>query len=440
MATRPSKLRSLWDAAQLVRRRDTLAVPLGPGQPSAFLHALGERDDFEDLCAFGALLIDWFPLFTRPGVRLLSGFFGSIERALREQGHDVHFIPSDFRRFALIAERLHPRVMATAAAPPDEHGRLSLSLHAGATVAELHRCGRDPDRLLVVEANPNLPRTLGLPPEHPHSLSLDEIDVLVESDGPAFTLPEAEPDEAEQTIAAYAREFVVDGSTLQTGIGGIPSAIATALAEGSGGDYGIHSEMFTTGLMRLHEAGKVSNKKGSYDGVSICTFAAGTAELNAWLDGQEAVRFLPVEAVNDAAAIARNRDIVSVNGALAVDLDGQVAADSIAGRQYSGIGGHEDFIAGAGLSGHGRSLVCMTSTASPGGNHVSRIVADLPPGTLVTTPRHQVDVVITEHGVAELSGRTAEERAEALIRIAHPDFRDELREQHRAAQKTRSAS
>jgi acyl-CoA hydrolase len=193
------------------------------------------------------------------------------------------------------------------------------------------------------------------------------------------------------------------------------------------GDFGIHSEMFTTGLMRLHQAGKVTNKKGNqFDGFSPTTFAAGIPELYTWLHNNELVRFLPVKIVNSPDAIASNRNMVSINGALAVDLAGQVVADTIGGTQFSGIGGHEDFVAGPGLDLTDRSLVCLPSTSTVNGVLTSRIMAQLPTGSVVSTPRHQVDVVITEFGIAELEGASIRERARALAAIAHPQFRDEL--------------
>jgi acyl-CoA hydrolase len=416
-------------AAARLRPNDTLAVPLGPGVPSALLHALGEREDFRSLRVFAALLPEPYRLFTRAGVRLLSGFFGPIERALAAAGHDVQFVPADFRRFAAIARRLQPRVVASLATPPDSQGRMSLALHAGATLDALHAAGRDPERLLVVEVNPGLPRTLGLPPEHPHALSVEEADVILESDRPVFTLPDPETTPVQRAIAEHIQAFVPEGATLQTGIGGIPSEVAELLAQGPRGGYGVHSEMFTTGLMRLHAAGMVTNRKGIYDGYSVTTFAAGTPELYQWLNENETVRFLPASVVNDPAVIARNRRMVSINGALAVDLLGQVLADTIDGRQHSGIGGHEDFVGGPAFSEGGRSLVCLPSTVQVAGRARSRILAGVPPGGCVTTPRHQVDVVVTEWGAAELAGRTLAERAGALIRIAHPDFRDALREE-----------
>lgn len=416
------------DAAKRVRARDTLALPLGPGQPVAFLHALGERADFEDLKVFAALLIDLYPLFTRKGVELLSGFFGPAERILQKAGHSVHFVPAGFRQFATIAERLQPRVMATAATPPDADGWMSLSLHAGATVAELHCCGQDPRRVLIVEMNPKLPRTFGIDAAHAHRLHVDEVDVLVESEREIFELPDPPASAIDHAIAAQAQRFIADGATLQIGIGSIPNEIADLLAEGNGGDYGIHTEMFTNGLMRLHQAGKVSNRRSVYSGVSVATFAAGTRALYDWLDDQQAVRFLPVAMINTPEIISRNPCFVSINGALAIDLWGQVAADTLGDRQYSGIGGHEDFVAGATFSDGGRSLICLPSTAEVHGVRVSRIAAQFLPGTRVTTPRHLVDVVITEYGSAELRDRSERDRAAALIEIAHPDFREELRQ------------
>lgn len=424
----PPQQLSLEDAAALVRPSDSLAVPLGPGQPTGFMHALAARDHFDDLQVFGALLVDLFEVFLRPGVHYTSGFFGPAERFLRDSGADVQYVPADFRRFGPVLEALSPRIMATVAAPPDDDGYLSLSVHAGASVAELHRAGADPDRVLLVEANANFPRTVGILPEHGHRLHLDEIDVLVESDREPLNLADPPTTEVERAIARQAAAFVSDGCTLQTGIGGIPSAVATLLAEGPGGDYGVHSEMFTTGLMRLHQAGKVSNeRKGIYPGLSISTFAAGIPELYSWLDGNEAVRFLPVEVVNAPEVIAANHNMVMINSAVSIDLAGQVVADTVAGRQYSGIGGHEDFTMASGLELSDRSLLCLGSAVEVGGSPLSRIVAQHPAGSIVTTPRHQLDVVITEYGVAELRGMTVGQRAAALAELAHPDFRDALR-------------
>jgi acyl-CoA hydrolase len=415
------------EAAERVRATDTLGIPLATGQAPAFMAALGERQDWEDLRVYGALLGVGTNLFSHENVHYLSGFYGPFERALRDQGANVSFAPADFRRFAPLLEEQAPRVMATAAAPPHADGWCSLSLHAGGTSVELVRAATDPERLLVVEVSEKFPRTFGVEPDHRHALHVDAIDILVESDGAPLPLPDAEPDEADREIARHAAAFVPDGATLQTGIGTIPSAIAAELADSGGGDYGVHSEMFTNGLMALHEAGKVSNAhKGSYEGVSVATFAAGSEELYAWLHENRDVAFLPVGLVNSAEAIARNEKMVTINGALAIDVHGQVVADTIGGAQFSGIGGHEDFVAGPALDLEDRALLCFPSTYEQDGELRSRIVPWFEAGAVITTPRHQVDVVVTEHGAAELQGKTIHQRGKALAAIAHPDFRDEL--------------
>jgi acyl-CoA hydrolase len=250
----------------------------------------------------------------------------------------------------------------------------------------------------------------------------------VRSDREPFLLADAPASDVERGIAEYVSGFISDGCTLQTGIGGVPSLVARMLADGPGGDYGVHSEMFTTGLMYLHQAGKITNRKGVFDGVSVTTFSAGTKELYEWLHENHDVAFLPVDIVNSPEVIARNRKVVTINGALSVDLYGQAIADSLGGRQFSGIGGHEDFVSISGFQIEDRSLLCVPSTAKVSGQLVSRIVPTFPAGSIITTPRHHLDVVITEYGAAELRGHTVRERAFALAEVAHPEFRDELRE------------
>jgi acyl-CoA hydrolase len=416
------------EAAGLFQPRDTFAMPLGPGQPPGLLEALGKRDDWEELRIGSALLFAVSPLFSHANVHYLSGFFGPIERALRDSGANISFSPADFRRFAPILEDQHPRVMATAAAPPDSDGWCSLSLHAGSTYKELIRVGEDPGRVLIVEVSPRYPRTAGHGADYRHALHMDQIDVLVETDKAPLPLEDPAPGDAQRAIAEHASHYIRDGATLQTGIGAIPSTIAGLLAEGDGGEYGVHSEMFTTGLMQLHEAGKVSNRKGQYDGVSVATFAGGTEELYRWLDGNTDVAFMPVEIVNSPDVIARNRRMVTINGALAVDVHGQVIADTIAGNQFSGIGGHEDFVSGPALALDAQALLCMPSTYGSGDERQSRIVPWFDAGAVITTPRHQADVIVTEYGAAELQGKTVHQRGEALAAVAHPDYRDQLLE------------
>jgi acyl-CoA hydrolase len=367
----------------------------------------------------------------------MSAFWGPVERALREKGLNVGFTPADFRGVSQMMAGFAPRVVATAAAPPDADGWCSLSLYSGAGVEELARAANDPTRLLVVEVSEHYPRTFGFG-DYRHALHIDQIDLLVESDARPFVFGDPPPSEVACAIAAAASDYIADGATLQTGFGSVPSVVAALIAQGDGGDYGIHSEMFTTGLMALHQAGKVTNRKGLYDGVSVCTFAGGTPQLYQWLDGNPDVRFLPAEIVNSPEVIARNRNLVTINAALAVDIHGQAVADTIGGDQYSGIGGHEDFVSGAALTLAHRSLMCLPATVTVAGQLRSRILPWFPAGTVITTPRHQIDVVITEYGAAELRNKTVRQRGEALAGIAHPDFRDELHEAAMRASRGRS--
>ena len=423
----PPRICSPEEAAALIRTTDTVGFGLGPANPDALLTALGAREDWVDLQFGGALLLGFYPVLADPRVTYRCGFFGPAERMMLAEGANIELVPGGFRQFAPILRRYNPRVMSVLAAPPLD-GTVNLSLHIGATYEELLLAGRDPDRLLIVEVNPNLPRTCSLPPDYTNTIPLDIVDVIVEADGAPFTLPQPPPDEIDTAIAEVARSFVTDGATLQIGIGAVPNMVATKLAEGPGGGYGVHSEMFTDGLMLLHESGKVTNDaKRLFNGVSVTTFALGSSQLYAWLDGNSDVAFLPVQVVNDPTVIARNHAFVSINGALSVDLYGQVVADNIDGRQISGVGGHEDFVAGAEMRIDDHSLICLRSTAVSNGVTRSRIVPFLPEGAVVSTPRHHTGVVVTEYGAADLSGCTVRERAFALAEIAHPDFREELR-------------
>jgi acyl-CoA hydrolase len=422
-----SKLRSMREAVDLIHAEDTLAAPIAGGQPAAFLTALAERSDYRNLTIFTGLLIAPYSVLQQPGVRVISGFYGPIERMMKSMGARVEFLPADFigwERYAMLAR---PRVVVSALSPMDDHGFLSFGLHAGATFNAFLQAARDPNRLAIGEVTREMPYVLGLGRYGGNRVHVSEVDCLVETDRPLFVLPEIPVVTEDTAIAHHVEELIENGATLQIGIGAIPNIVAQLLAEGKKGDFGIHTEMLVDGIMRLHQAGKVTNHKGVYDGFSVCTFAAGSRDLYQWMHRNPEVRMLPVMQVNDPAVIRRNRRMVSINGALAVDLAGQVTADAIGPRQYSGVGGHELFVMGAHDSHEGKSTICLHSTARVEGKPLSTIVAALPRGGRVTTPRHHVQFVITEHGVANLGMLTDSERAQALIGIAHPDFRDELR-------------
>jgi acyl-CoA hydrolase len=346
---------------------------------------------------------------------------------MKEQGGNVQYLPADFLGWERYARVAAPRVVASTLAPMDERGFLSFGLHSGATFEAFREAGRDPNRVAVGEILRDMPRVVGLGRFGGPRIHISELDCVIESDRAPFELPPQEATDEDRAIAKQVEELIEEGATLQIGIGGIPNIVAQLLAEGPKGDFGIHTEMFVDGILTLHQAGKVTNHKGIFDGFSVATFAAGSSALYRWMDGNPEVRMLPVLYVNDPAIIRRNRMMTSINGALSVDLSGQIMADTVGPRQYSGVGGHELFVMGAHDSRGGRSIICLRSTATLKGQLVSTIVADLPLGTRITTPRHHVQCIVTEHGVADVGMLTDDERARALVEIAHPDFREELR-------------
>ncbi len=419
---------SLSAAVALLRPDDTIAAPIVTGQPSAFLSALAERSDYRDLTIFSGILIEPYAVLQQPGVRFISGFFGPIERLLKGAGARITYLPADFLAWERFAQQARPRVVVSALAPMDERGFFSFGLHSGAVFGPFMEAARDPERLAIGEVVADMPRVRGLGRYGGHRIHVSEIDAVVESDRAAFQLPETPVTEEDAAIARHVESLIPDGATLQIGIGAIPNIVAQLLAEGKKSDFGIHTEMMVDGIMHLHQAGKVTNHKGVYDGFSVATFAAGSRALYDWMNENPEVRLLPVAQVNDPAVIRRNRRMVSINGALAVDLSGQIMADTLGPRQYSGVGGHELFIIGAHEAPEGKSLICLHSTARVDGKLVSTLVAELPCGTPVTTPRHHVQYVITEQGIADLGMLTDDQRATALVGVAHPDFRGELRQ------------
>ena len=414
-------------AARLVQPRDSLLCGFVAGQPVGFLDALGARTDLEDVVLYTGLLVRPFTLLQNPGVRVVSGFFGPIERMARAAGARVSYLPADFNGLERRALAMKPRVALAVTSPPDREGWLSFGVQAGASYRPFLQAASDPERLAIAEVNPKMPRIDGLPELGGNRVHLSQVDVWVEHETELVTLPEEQPSPEELAIARQVCDLIQPGAILQFGIGAIPDEIARILAERPAGGFGIHTEMISDGVMRLHEAGKVTNRKPVYDGFTVATFALGRQTLYRWLDGNPSVRILPVTDVNESRVLCRLPRLTSINGALSIDLAGQVAADSVGGRQYSGTGGHESFVSGAAEAPEGRSFLCLKSTAKVGGQCESTIVPAFSAGTRVTTPRHHVQWVVTEHGEVDLSVLSDTERPPALIALAHPDFRESLR-------------
>jgi 4-hydroxybutyrate CoA-transferase len=296
--------------------------------------------------------------------------------------------------------------------PPDRHGYCSLGVSVDVTRAAVQTA-----RTVIAQVNPRMPRTHG-----DGLIHLDAIDYLVDVDEPIHEVPLANLSEIERAIGRHCAELVDDGACLQLGIGAIPQATLAAL-----GDHqrlGIHTEMLSDGIVDLVEKGVITGEqKRVHPGKIVGGFALGTRRLYDFLDDNPLVAMLDIAYVNDTAVIRRNSKVTAINSAIEVDLTGQVCADSIGDRLYSGVGGQMDFIRGAALSEGGKPIIALPSVTSSG---ESRIVSVLKPGAGVVTTRAHVHFVVTEHGIADLFGKNLRQRAAALIAVAHPSHRDAL--------------
>lgn len=300
--------------------------------------------------------------------------------------------------------------------PPDENGRCSLGVSVDYTYAAAKHA-----KYVIAQVNAKMPRTFGA------YLDVTDIDSFVLWDEPILVLPPPKITEVEEAIGRNCASLIQDGDTLQLGIGAIPDAVLRFLRDKK--DLGIHSETFSDGVVDLVEAGVITNaKKKLHPGKFVSTLMMGTQRLYDFVDNNPDVELYPVDYSNHPNTIAKNENMVSINSAIQVDLMGQVNAETIGPRQFSGIGGQVDYIRGTALAVNGRSIIAMHSQAKG----ASKIVADLDDGAVVTTSRCDVDYVVTEYGVAHLKGHTLRDRARALISIAHPDFRPELAKAYEA--------
>ncbi|HYO79084.1 MAG TPA: acetyl-CoA hydrolase/transferase C-terminal domain-containing protein [Thermoanaerobaculia bacterium] len=385
--------------------------------PTPLVEALATRD-VEQVTTYHLHLEGPVPIASAERAhrfRPTSLFIGSNMREAVNEGR-ADFTPvflSDIP--ALFASRRIPLDAAMLQlSPPDKHGYCTLGTSADAAVAASRSA-----RILIAEINEQFPRT--------HGNTLVHIDALTAFVHTNRALPEHPPGEASDTEAAigsHVAALVPDGATLQMGIGAIPDAVLARLFDKR--ELGVHTEMFSDRVIDLVEAGVITNRrKKVHPGRITTTFCVGSRRLYDFIDDNPFVEFYAADHTNDTAVIRKNENVVAVNSALEVDLSGQVVADSIGFRMYSGIGGQMDFMRGAALSPGGVPVIALPSTAA--GGKASRIVTSVRPGAGVVTTRGHVHWIVTEYGAVDLWGKSLRERADALISIAHPDFRAELR-------------
>ena len=411
-------------AAQMVRSGDRLVVGHGCSAPRSLLRAVTARAP--QLCnvAITHMLTLDECLYARPEYadtfRVNALFAGPVTREAIAAGYadytPVFFkdIPAMFKPGGL----LPVDVAAVSVSPPDADGYVSLGVSVDYTLEAVSQAKR-----VIAEVNPNMPRTMG------YSLvPVTRFAAFVPVDEPLAELKPTRTGPVEERIGQHIAGLIADGDCLQLGIGAIPDAVLHFL--GDKRDLGIHTELVSDGVMHLAQQGVITGARKSLNpGKIVITFAMGSSSFYTWLHNNPLINIQPVDYTNDPYVIAQNDNFVSINSCLSVDLLGQVASDTLGPRQYSGIGGQVDFIRGAALSKGGKSILAMPATAAKG--TVSRICAALEQGQVVTTSRYDVDYIVTEYGVAALKGRTMRQRAKALIDIAAPEFREQLRVEQR---------
>lgn len=412
------KLVSAGEAVQIVESGDDIWFPVGGGEPQLLPKALLERrQELHGVNINQILPIKptYFKQEYAENIRHNSWFCSGASRLAINEGWG-DFIPNYFHEVPkLLTMYRKANVAMATVSPMDKHGYFSLSIGVDYIKAAIAKAEK-----VVLEVNPHAPRTLGNGFVH-----ISQATYVVECHDPLPALSIPPVTEVEQAIGNYVAELIEDGSTLQIGFGGIPNAVTKALMNKK--DLGIYTEMVTDGMVDLLECGAVNNRKKSYyPGKILGTFALGTRRLYDFLDDNPLVEMHPVSYTNDPYNISKNDNMIAINASIEIDLTGQACSESMGTKQWSGTGGQADFFRGVNMSAGGKGFVTLAATAKSG--TISRIVPKLTPGAVVTTSRNDVDYVVTEHGVAKLRGKTVRERAAALINIAHPKFRSELKE------------
>ena len=409
------------EAVKAVKSGDRIFLTGNCSVPSQILAALVDRaQELKDVEINQALTVgsaDYVAPEIEGHIRVNTMFISHNTRQAVQEGR-ADFTPVLLSEFPLLFKNkiLPVNVAFVHLSPPDAHGYCSFGVEVG-----LSKSPAESAEIIIAEVNEKMPRTLG--DTFIHVSDIDYI-VPVDYDLPELAMGEGKPSEKVEKIAKFIADLIPDEATMQMGIGAVPDAVLKHLYDKK--DLGIHTELFSDGVIDLVEAGVITNaKKTIHPGKIIAGFILGTKRLYEWVHNNPLIEFMRTEYVNDPFIVSQNHRMVAINSAIEVDLTGQICADSIGTKLYSGVGGQLDFIYGASRSKGGVPIIALPSKAKD----FSRIVSTLKTGAGVITTRNHVHYVVTEFGVASLYGKTIRERAQALIDVAHPDFREELTEQ-----------
>ncbi|SUT89578.1 Propionyl-CoA:succinate CoA transferase [Acholeplasma oculi] len=420
------KLITADEAVKLVKSNDHVVVGMTASEPQQFMHALHKiADNVEKVTVSSCLPILEAEFFMNPKYKetfnVGGWFYTNTLRKIHHQGN-ISFIPNHLhlagkKRF----QHMKPNIFAMSASMPDKHGFISLSVQNVYEIEAIELAD-----IVIIEVNPNFPRTFG-----DNQVHISQVDYIIESNYPVPSIQNGEPNEKDLIIGKLIAKEIPDGACLQLGIGGIPNAVAASLMDKK--NLGIHTEMFTNGMMDLIKAGVVNGmSKNYYKGRHVTAFAYGSKELYEFLDNNPSIYFMRGQEGNDPSIIGKNDNQVSINTTIEIDLTGQCASESIGHIQFSGTGGQSDTAVGAQNSKNGKSFITLYSTAwvtnkeTNEKEEISKIVPFLKPGAAVSLSRNDVDYVVTEYGMVSLRGTTIHERAKLLISIAHPKFREQL--------------
>ncbi|HWP97822.1 MAG TPA: acetyl-CoA hydrolase/transferase C-terminal domain-containing protein [Syntrophomonadaceae bacterium] len=408
-------------AVSLVRDHDVIALAGGSCIPEAFIEALTARGhevhDVRLLLGFALKPYQFMEPEYKEHFDLETVFVGPMERHSIKQGITT-YVPIHLQKLGQWLDVRRPNIVANAVTPPDGEGYMNRSLFAGLC----HRRAFEAADTVIVEVNRNLPYLSG----DDFKIHVSEVDYIIENDFPLIEIQDIEIAENERTIAGHIAEMIPNGSTIQLGLGGLANAVGYFLRDKK--DLGVHAEVVSNSIMDLVRLGVANgSQKNFWPGKVLGCYCVGNQELWDFVNGNKDFVFSEVEYVNHPDIIGRNDNLISINNTLLVDLTGQAASESIGPMQYSGTGGQFNFVSGASLSRGGKSILALNSTFKDReGRLRSRIVPYLSPGTIVSTPRNDVDYVVTEYGAVNLRWQSVAERVRRLISVAHPDFRDIL--------------
>ena len=423
-----SKLRTADEAARIVKSGDWIDYGTNIGFPKLMDAAIARRrDELRDVKIRGNLIFEPIQAVEcdpeREHFIYNSWHCSGYERKLADKGL-CNFIPMIFRNLVPYYRHfLTVNVGIACASPMDKHGYFNLSCASGIAKGILDKAD-----VVIIEVNENLPKVSG---GYGNVIHISDVDYVVEGDhGDLPMLPVHDPTPEDMAVAQELIKEIPDGATIQFGIGGMPNTLGRMIAQSDLKDIGMHTELCSDAYVDLWEAGKLTNKKKTFlKDVGVTGLAFGSQRVYDWIDQNPCVTFMPLEFVNAPEIIAKNDKMISINNCIAVDLFGQVSAESSGTRHISGTGGQLDYLTGAAMSKGGKAFVCMTSTFKTREGEIRSRIQPTFNGDIVTDPRSQAYYLVTEYGIVNLVGKTTWERAEELISIAHPDFRDELIEQ-----------